>query len=454
MNWADPISTLLWYQVGAALLLTASLLVFVFGVALPVHRLVKKLADYARSRGDVVEGAFKNDADVLAHVFKLLTEDVQKKEQELQTLYERARDRARFMERFSERIVESVPMPLVGIDEKGNVESLNVPAEAFFRLRLAAVSGKPVAEVFRAHPDIGSWLGEAVVSRSSVQGRRLSWKTPDGDTVMVEASGAPLPEGEGRGGGYVALFTDRTALERLETQARSNERLEALVGMSAGLAHQFRNPLGGVLGYTDLILKKIPPEGEVADLARSVREDALVLKKVVDDFIEFLRERAAAETSLRWSETVEAARKDLEKDLRKKDVALHLDASLETSAVGLDRVSAYQVAFNLLLNAVEAAPPGGRVEARCATDPERGDTILTVEDNGTGVPDGLKDRIFLPFVSGKPEGRGLGLSVVQRAVQAAHGRVEVGRSPLGGARFTVTLPSVASSIARPVKGGA
>jgi uncharacterized protein YoxC len=86
MNWFDPENLPFFIQNVALLFFIASLTVFVVWVALPVHRLVAKLGAYAQSRGDVVSGAFKNDAEVLAHVFKLLTQDVQQKEKELQAL--------------------------------------------------------------------------------------------------------------------------------------------------------------------------------------------------------------------------------------------------------------------------------------------------------------------------------------------------------------------------------
>jgi PAS domain S-box-containing protein len=440
MNWYNPDNLSFFIQGIALLFFIASLAVFVFWVALPLHRLVGKLAAYVESRGDVLPGTFKNDADVLAYVFKFLTHDIQRKETELQGLYEQARMRARFMERYNDRLVESIPAAILGFDGSCRLASLNSSAETVFHIRSSEAMGKSPAELWASYPEILDGLKSAIRDGTVLQGREVKWILPTGETMNAEMSGSPLPEGEGAPGGYVVVLFDRTPLRRLETQARMNDQLASLVDLSTGLAHQIRNPLSGVLGYTDLILKK--SNGEITELAQSVREDALLLKKVVDDFVEFLRERQAAIKPLLWSEVLEEVHRDLERELKAKSVALHLEIAEDDRAVELDRGSAYQAAFNLILNAIEASPEGGRVEVRCSVDRRLSEVDLIVEDSGPGVQEGLDEKVFHPFFTTKPEGRGLGLSVVQRVAQAARGRVEVGRSSLGGAKFTLAIPWV------------
>jgi PAS domain S-box-containing protein len=446
MNWYNPENLSFLIQYIALAFFLASLVVFVFWVALPIHRLVVKLAAYAQSRGDVLPGAFKNDVEVLAHVFKLLTQDVQRKEKELQELYEHARSRARFMERYSDRLVESIPAALLGFDASGRLVSMNSTAEKILRIRLSEALDQSPETVFAEVPEVLRWVGHCIREGKTLQSQEVEWKSSTGEAWSAELSGAPLPEGEGKEGGYVVVLFDRTPLKQLESQARMNERLASLVDLSTGLAHQIRNPLSGVLGYTDLILKK--SSGEVTELATSVREDALVLKKVVDDFLEFLRERQAFEKPLFWPEVLEEARKDLDREMKEKQVVYAREPGGEDWAVKLDRVSAYQAAFNLILNAVEAVPTGGQVEVKCFSNPSHSEIALSVEDSGPGVPEELNEKVFHPFFTTKPEGRGLGLAVVYRVAQAAHGRVEITQSSLGGAKFTLTLPGMGAATSR------
>ncbi len=444
MDWFSPDILPVTLQLAAVVLLLIAFGVFIFAVALPVHRLVRKLADYAESKGDTEpKRRFKNDADVLAHVFKLLTQDLREKENRLQILYEQARDRARFMERYSDRLVESVPAAVLGFDERGRLTALNSNAEALFRLRLTEVSGKSPLELFTDYPGLGA-LMEAAVREAKVL-RDSPWELAvpsGGSTLTLEVSGAPLPAGEDKPGGYVAVIHDRTPMRRLEAQVRLNERLEALVDLSTGLAHQFRNPLSGILGYADLISKKTGGTGEIAEMASVIREEGLQLKKVVDDFLEFLRHRQSAEKPLRWSEVLADAARDLDRAFRDREVLYHSTISEGEPVVDLDRVSAYQVAANLLLNALEASPSGARVEVVSGSEEDGRWAVLSVEDQGPGVPDHLITQIFNPFFTTKTEGKGLGLAIVQRVAQAAGGRAEAGRSSLGGARFILRLPAV------------
>jgi nitrogen fixation/metabolism regulation signal transduction histidine kinase len=142
MDWFASDNLPYFLQAAALLCLFSALGIFVFFVALPIHRLVLKLAEYTTAHGGGLPGKrFKNDAEVLEAVFKLLTEDLQAKEEELQRLYEQARDRARFMERYNDRVVESVPVAVLGFDAQGDVAGLNSQAEALLHRRQPQVLG-------------------------------------------------------------------------------------------------------------------------------------------------------------------------------------------------------------------------------------------------------------------------------------------------------------------------
>jgi PAS domain S-box-containing protein len=396
----------------------------------------------------------KNDADVLAHVFKLLTEDLQAKERELRTLYDQARDRARFMEHYSDRVIESVPSAVLGFDEAGRLASSNSQAEAVLRIRQADALGRLPSDFLPPGAPLTDLLRRTLEGARPLRQAEVLWED-GGERRILEASGAPLPAGEGRPGGYVLTLEDRTPIRKLEEQAQVHQRLAALVDLSTGLAHQLRNPLSGVLGYADLLLKKSGGAGEVAEMARTIKDEGLQLKRVVDEFLEFLRQRQAAERPLRWSDLWDDLKNDLGRTLQDRGVTLEFSRDPAEAPVRLDRVSAYQALTNLVVNALEASPSGGTVGV--ASGPGGAEeTVLEVTDPGPGIPPEIRDKVFHPFFTTKPEGRGLGLSIVQRIAQAAGGRVEVGKSPQGGASFRLRLPASAGEPqpAGPVEGGA
>jgi len=440
MNWLAPDNLPYLIQAAALVLLLAALGVFVFFVALPIHRLVLKLADYASAHGGGLPGKrFKNDAEVLEAVFKLLTEDLKAKEGELQNLYEQARDRARFMERYNDRVVESVPVAVLGFDAQGDVAGLNSQAEALLRCRQSKVLGLKADRLLAGDNPLRPFLNRVLDQGKVVLPTDVIWEE-SGEHRYLELSGAPLPSGEGFPGGYVVTLTDRTSFRKLEEQVRINERLASLVDLSTGLAHQIRNPLGGILGYADLLIKRPDLDPESLEMARTIRDEGKQLQRVVDEFVEFLRRREVSEKPLRWSDLREDLMKDLDRTLQERGVTLRFSAEDPEPWVRLDRVSAYQALSNLALNAVEASPREGVVEVRSFRS-EDGEAVLVVRDSGPGIPDSIRANIFHPFFTTKPQGKGLGLAIVRRISQAAKGRLDFGASPSGGTEMTLCLPS-------------
>jgi len=443
MNWLASENLPYFLQAAALLCLVSALVVFVFFVALPIHRLVLKLAEYASAHGGGLPGKrFKNDAEVLEAVFKLLTEDLQAKEAELQRLYEQARDRARFMERYNDRVVESVPVAVLGFDAQGDVAGLNSQAEALLRCRQPQVLGLKADRLLAAENPLRPVLARVLEQGKVVLPTDVIWEE-GGEHRYLELSGAPLPSGEGFPGGYVVTLADRTSFRKLEEQVRVNERLASLVDLSTGLAHQIRNPLGGILGYVDLLLKRPGLDPESLEMARTIQDEGKQLQRVVDEFVEFLRRREVSEKPLRWSDLQDDLRNDLDRTLQERGATLRFRVEESEPWVRLDRVSAYQALSNLALNAVEASPRGGVVEIRSFRS-GTGEAVLTVEDAGPGIPDSIRANIFHPFFTTKPQGKGLGLSIVRRITQAAKGRLEFGASPSGGTQMTLSLPTQAA----------
>jgi nitrogen fixation/metabolism regulation signal transduction histidine kinase len=217
LNWYNPenLSFIIqWVALGCFL---AALLVFVFWVALPVHRLVSKLAAYAEARGDVLPGALKNDVDTLNHVFKYLTEDLRKKEDALRGMVEQARTRVRFMERYNDRLVESVPVALLGFDGSGRLASVNSTAERIFYVRAADVLGKGAEVFWSSLPEGLDWVGAPFWAATDPRARG-QMGLADGGVLGGGTQWRASPRRGGEGRGYVVAVFDRTPLRRLEEQ--------------------------------------------------------------------------------------------------------------------------------------------------------------------------------------------------------------------------------------------
>jgi signal transduction histidine kinase len=257
----------------------------------------------------------------------------------------------------------------------------------------------------------------------------------------------------------LAAFRLREAdIERLHTRA---ERLEAVAEMSASLAHEIRNPLASIRSAAQLLAKVPAADDDTRTLTRLVQRESDRLSRLLSEFLDFAR---TGVTTVRRVDLVEvahhaAALVAAHPDKPEKVTMHEVFPSTPLVVVGDDDLL-HRAIFNLLLNAVQASPPGGEVRLEAAdlsyhqlpaqaAHFSRGAIMVRVTHQGRGIPDAIKDRLFEPFVTTKTGGSGLGLSIVHRAVEAHHGFVLVDNEvPKGGTRFTVILPKLANDPAK------
>ena len=257
----------------------------------------------------------------------------------------------------------------------------------------------------------------------------------------------------------LAAFRLREAdIERLHTRA---ERLEAVAEMSASLAHEIKNPLASIRSAAELLAKVPGADDDTRTLTRLVQRESDRLSRLLSEFLDFAR---TGVTSVRRLDLLDiahhaAALVSAHPDKPENVTIRELFPSGTMVVVGDDDLL-HRAIFNLLLNAVQASPPGGEVRLEAAElSPHqlpaqaehfvRGGIMLQVTDQGKGIADSIKDRMFEPFVTTKAGGSGLGLSIVHRAVEAHHGYILVDSAgPGGGTKISVILPRLAGGGAK------
>jgi len=230
----------------------------------------------------------------------------------------------------------------------------------------------------------------------------------------------------------VARLRDELAAKNRELRRR--ERLAALGQMAAGLAHEIRNPLGGIALYASLLEKELDGQPDLLKVVRRIAVGVESLNRLVSNILEFARPHEPNRQLVPVTAVLSRAVAALKPILEDKSICLMLP-----QGDGLLFVDAEQFAralINLIRNAAEAVAPGGRVavRVRCAAD---GAAVLWIEDDGPGIPDDLAESVFEPFVTTKHTGTGLGLAIVHQIVEAHGGRIRLKRSRLGGAKFSI-----------------
>ncbi len=237
-------------------------------------------------------------------------------------------------------------------------------------------------------------------------------------------------------------------LEQAQDEARRSERLAALGQMSAGLAHEIRNPLGVIKGSAEMLHQKLGESNPLAsELAGYISSETNRLSALVTRFLDFARplhaELAAAEITAVLDRALHAVA------LTHKDGLVRVERQYEANLplVPLDESLCEQAFVNLIQNAYDAMGSSGggtlRVTAERANNAGRDGVEVRIEDTGSGIPAELREQIFNPFVTTKKTGVGLGLSIVSRIIDGHHGtiRVDAGGKDQQGACFVVFFPA-------------
>ncbi len=330
-------------------------------------------------------------------------------------------------------IVESIQSGLVTVSPEGLVTSFNRAAEEITGREAAEVLGRPVGDVFPSI-DIESTPRDA--------GRwEVEYTRPSGETLTLGFSVSTLRDATAvpaRTLGKIVHFQDLTPYKALEEQVRRADRLAAVGELAAGMAHEIRNPLASMSGSIQILKEELETTSEEhRRLMDIVLRETDRLNELITDFLLFARPGQPRREPVDLAAVIDETAALLGSG-RDHQVAVEtrLDRPL---VVPGDPRELRQVFWNLLVNAVQAMPGGGRVELR-GRHAEPGWVEVTVRDSGEGIAAKDLPRIFDPFFTTKPTGSGLGLAIVYRIVQSHGGTITVASRPGAGATFTLRFP--------------
>jgi signal transduction histidine kinase len=346
--------------------------------------------------------------------------------------------RAEASERLSGEIVASLTAGLLVAGVDGDIKILNPAGRRMLDLGDDATSeaSRQAVEDAMLHQVVDDCLtrGEPIVRRTV----RLA--QPRHGVLHLGVTASPLFDESGRVRGAICLFTDLTSVKDLEEQLRLKDSLATVGELTAGIAHEFRNGLATIHGYSKLLdLEAVPPS--FRPYVEGIRAETESLSQVVTNFLNFARPAQLTLARVDLRGICERAADDVRGEVR--ELGGQVEVRGDFGDVDGDEVLLRQAMSNLLRNAVEACAGVGTrpaIVVESEVDAAQHATRISVSDNGPGIPLDLRERIFRPFVTSKRSGTGLGLALVQKIVVFHNGRVVAGASPLGGATFQVTLP--------------
>jgi signal transduction histidine kinase len=221
-------------------------------------------------------------------------------------------------------------------------------------------------------------------------------------------------------------------------QLRHSDRLASLGQLSAGIAHEIRNPLGSIQGAVDILAQDLPPADPKSEFARIARKEVSRLEKLTGEILQFSKPAPPRQLPIDWREIVDAACRLCADQARRQGVEIVKRTEAPEAVIFVDPEQVKQVLINILINAVQAQPGGGRIvlEGRV----EAGELVLSIQDDGSGMTPEQLDHIFDPFFTTRREGTGLGLSISYQLVKNNGGRIRATSETGRGACFYVSFP--------------
>jgi signal transduction histidine kinase len=344
-------------------------------------------------------------------------------------------------EQLSGEIVESLSAGLLVVDRNGRVEIFNGAGRQMLGAQ-ADPLGSDYRDVLATFTPLAQVIDECLATGVPIVRRSVEIAGPV-RPLRFGVTASPVrdrlvPRG------VICLFSDLTAVVELEEQLRLKETLARLGELTAGIAHEFRNGLATIHGYSRLIdLEALP--GKYRQYVEGIRQETEALGQVVTNFLNFARPEQVSFARVDLGVVARRAADDLRHEL---PAGTSLTVRGRFSDVQGDDVLLRQVFGNLVRNAVEACEGAGIVPAiriEGEVDAANGLCRVAVHDNGPGVPEHVRERIFQPFFTTRAQGTGLGLAIVQKIVVMHNGRVVVSASDEGGATFQIAVPLAADA---------
>jgi PAS domain S-box-containing protein len=346
-------------------------------------------------------------------------------------------------------LVESAEDLIFTVDREGRFQSLNTFTATFFGGAPEAFIGRPLSSAF-PEPSAAHLAGLIAQVHRSGKSVREEFELPMGDqSAWISANFMPVKTGTGEVGAILCIARDITETKNLQRQLVNAEKLASLGTLAAGVAHEINNPLGVILGFCELLLRKADQSSQQYEDLKTIERQGLLCKETVENLLSFARSEKQPRDSSDLNACIEEITKIVRHLLEKNGIALKLDLDASLPPVQGDARQLQQVFLNLITNAMAAMENGGTLTIRSFLERSIRRAVVLFQDTGTGIPPDHIDQIFEPFFTTKPEGQGtgLGLFVSYGIITSYGGTIECASTPataLGkqpGTTFTVKLPT-------------
>jgi len=357
-----------------------------------------------------------------------------------------------YLNEYNDNILRCMNSGVMVMDLGGKITTLNAVGERILNLSSGELKDAFIHDI-RQIEGLRELLAETLKTEKTYVGHKVTIqmlnKNPGNKMIPLEVSTSVLRDNNHRALGVIAIFRDISQIKQLEEQLQRSKKLAALGEMSAGVAHEIRNPLGVIKSSAQMLrdeFKPVEARDEYQELTTFIIGEVNRLNRVITEFLSFARPTPPDLQRVNINEIID---KTIQLIASQEKVTPHVKIKVESSKNLLlmgDPEQIIQALLNIALNGLQAMPETGelRVTASCAEDVEDKYSAsfiqVQITDTGEGIPVPIRDKIFNPFFTTKEEGSGLGLAIVHKIIENHKGFIEVESEVGKGTTFKVFLP--------------
>ena len=342
---------------------------------------------------------------------------------------------------YTDNILSSMTNGLITIDLEKKIVTLNEMAERILEKKKEEMVNLTFDQVFGDHHPLHRMMIETLSQGEGIFYSELELKKGE-ENLWLTASTSLLVDGEGKRMGAMVVFQDITEMKALEEKLRQADRLAALGTLSAGLAHEIKNPLSAIKTFVQLLPQRLESPSFMEKFNITVPREIDRINQLVEDLLELTRRRVRPMATLDVNRLILQVIDLHGEEMEKKHILFedHLDKTIPPIHGDSERF--YRAFSNLVINAIQAMPNGGSLTISSAQELFSSMVKITFRDTGIGMDEKTSENLFNPFFTTKEKGVGLGMALTHKIIEDHRGTIEVMSEKGKGSTFILALPVV------------
>ncbi len=347
--------------------------------------------------------------------------------------------------KYSNNLLGSIHSGVVAVNLHGEISTMNKAAEKILGLNASHVTGKRVDAILKNSDGSAPLLLFALEKRKNCIDVERKIETIHGALKWIESSVSLIRDAHENIIGAVEVFRDLSEIRELEMRLRNADKLAAIGAMAACIAHEIRNPLNGIEGFSALLARDFEDSDPRKKLVKNIIQGTKNLNKTVTELLVFARPMRLRLRDSSVSEMLDKTLFFVSEGIKQKgvnNIHIHRDYKLDGDIVRCDPERLQQAFLNLCLNSIQSMPYGGdlTVFTRMPGGSYSSEDVqVGIRDTGVGIKKELVNKIFDPFFTTKQEGTGLGLAIVNKIIEAHNGKICVESVECQGTTFFINL---------------